>query len=59
MYVNNMTLFMTCVNVVPFVLVQLAEIRQVYRLNYSNYPLVKTAMLDTVEYGDSLVYPRG
>ena len=48
-YVNNMTLLVTCVNVVSFVLVQLAEIRQIYRLSYGNYPPVKAAMLDTVD----------
>ena len=44
-----MTLLMTCVNVVSFVLVQLAEIRQAYRLSYGNYPPVNAAMLDTVD----------
>ena len=48
-YVNNMTLLLTCVNVVSFVLVQLAEIRQVYRLSYGDYPPVNAAMLDHVE----------
>ena len=48
-YVHNMTLLMICINVVSFVLVQLAEIRQVYRLSYGNYPPVKAAMLDTVD----------
>ena len=44
-----MTLLMICVNVFSFVLVQLAEIMQVYRLSYGNYPPVKAAMLDTVD----------
>ena len=48
-YVKNMTLLITCVNVVSFVLVKLAEIRQVYRLSYGNYPPVKAVMLDTVD----------
>ena len=45
----KMTLLMTSVRAVSFVLVQLVEIRRVCHLSYGNYPPVKAAMVDTVE----------